>query len=100
MPLAWEYNISISNDELRKAMGGIQINAPSHVCGTNPIYSRYYKLCWHCVFRKAKFRLKQPNLNQRSLIRYPCISGVGEFTYAQNSGYVQRPKLKLGLLEF
>lgn len=91
MPLAWEYSniIPVRRSSI----------VPSHVCGGNPQYSRYYKSCRLCMLRKAKFRLQQPNLNQRSVIKNPCINGVGEFTYAVNLGcFRQRPRLYLGLL--
>lgn len=86
MPLAWEYNNIIPH---------------SHVCGGNPQYSRYYKSCRLCMLRKVRYKLEQPNLNQRSKIKQPCINEIDEFNYViKFEHFLKRPKLKLGLLEF
>jgi hypothetical protein len=93
MPLAWEYNnMPVSRKTL--------LEVPSHVCGGNPQYSRYYKSCRLCMIRKTRFKLQQPNLNQRSKIIQPCINEIDEFTYLiKFEEFLQRSKLNFGLIK-
>lgn len=95
MPLAWEYNLFIhrpNNFPIKV------IDVPSHMCGGNPQYSRYYKSCRVCTLFKKNYKKTNPNLNQRSTILQPCIHGFDEFTYAMK--FYERPRMSLGLLKF
>ena len=93
MPLAWEYNnMPVSRKTL--------LEVPSHVCGGNPQYSRYYKSCRLCMIRKTRFKLEQPNLNQRSKIKQPCINEIDEFNYViKFEHFLKRAKINLGLFK-
>jgi len=92
MPLAWEHSniIPVRRSSI----------VPSHVCGGNPQYSRYYKSCRLCMLRKVSYKLEQPNLNQRSKIKQPCINGFDEFNYViEFERFLKRAKIDLGVLK-